>query len=1227
MAPLADHTVRSLNQLARQGRPEKVIAAVESLASKRLRPAVYHLNAVLNACRADWPRALSHMQHMCQEAVGVNKFSFTAALSAAAWQLAAALLRDMPRQVAPDTICYNAAMSTCHGEWAVALQWLQDMHSLLIERDFISFNAAITACISGGHWHIACALLADMQELLVEPLPSNVNAAISACASGRRWDVALRLLQGMAAAQLRADVMSFTAALGSCADPGLWASASGLLALMQSQEVAADIVSSNAAANVCAQGAQWQHAADILEDALKQSIQADGGLVSAVLSSSRADVENPQSWLFALALISRLEARGLGPRVQSRGSTLANCLRCGAWAHALHDQSSGMDMVCQTLAINAWHGARHWRHGLDLLRGLPLRRFAPDGPALNAGFAARDRRGAWTSAPQLLAQMRRQKLEVVTYSALGVLAQDGHWRKALALAGRDYTVIMACKEVGEWTVALTTLGGLERTVVREKQEFCWGSTISACKTGRQWMAAADLFHAMFARALKVDIVSSTATAAAAVDTWPLAMSVLGRARDARMAMDEKSFQLAFHGLQRSNCLEVLATFEEASTQRSVSFKPWALVTLGRASPAVVQDAFAEATCRLELGKAKPMELASLWWSACMAGASNRRFTHSLGQLARDQVHNFDFDELLVVLWGACGMPDLSLQLAFQREFAQRLSRLDWADLPLRFQQKLAQDAIGCLWASSFCGSLALVARRTVGRSLVQLGGLLDSTHKTYFPQPAGGFGSLGQTFESSPRVVLDAGDRVVLFKPPDWEVHDANSIFQLAGFMEAMFGPLPILRDEHHEHGFLHRLDVPSSGLILAAKSFEAFYRLQVQLATRQVLRDYLVLSHGWVQGDLAEIAAQVSIEDGGRTAAGGQGKPARTHLKVVAHASRPQSGLSLLVIRIGTGRRHQIRSHLAHVGHPTVTDGRYTSLQTFLADSDLCERNFLHRYYLGFRDVNQKLRRVFSPLPPDLCQALALLRGKRADCPVLRDWTSARQEDWTHHRSSRIVRSGSGLRGRLNRMGLGVPRMRRPRSATRLQTEVELSRTQAQINNLQAKVVAGSTEVERLQQKLEAAEADATLQRSLAATAKAQLSECLVSLACPAISGVAIGVLKSSFATLQLLVNQVCDERSERQIQQLQAKARCSKVKSMASFAESRMRDMQLELEKLSAQEVIVSLALWDMLWSTCYNGGPGNESALCAKVYCQPRARPDWGMSYGRRRTLRRNTFAVVS
>jgi len=43
---------------------------------------------------------------------------------------------------------------------------------------------------------------------------------------------------------------------------------------------------------------------------------------------------------------------------------------------------------------------------------------------------------------------------------------------------------------------------------------------------------------------------------------------------------------------------------------------------------------------------------------------------------------------------------------------------------------------------------------------------------------------------------------VVLFKPPDWEVHDENSELQLAGFMEAMFGPLKILKDEQHEHGF-----------------------------------------------------------------------------------------------------------------------------------------------------------------------------------------------------------------------------------------------------------------------------------------------------------------------------------------------------------------------------------------------------------------------------------------
>lgn len=102
------------------------------------------------------------------------------------------------------------------------------------------------------------------------------------------------------------------------------------------------------------------------------------------------------------------------------------------------------------------------------------------------------------------------------------------------------------------------------------------------------------------------------------------------------------------------------------------------------------------------------------------------------------------------------------------------------------------------------------------------------------------------------------------------------------------------------------------------------------------------MLCHGWLPLGTTEITAQVSIEDGGRTASGGRGRPALTRLRALAYVQAPQT--TLLALRLGSGRRHQIRSHLAHLGHPSVTDGRYSSLWTFLLDEKLCARNFLHR-------------------------------------------------------------------------------------------------------------------------------------------------------------------------------------------------------------------------------------------------------------------------------------------
>ena len=194
-----------------------------------------------------------------------------------------------------------------------------------------------------------------------------------------------------------------------------------------------------------------------------------------------------------------------------------------------------------------------------------------------------------------------------------------------------------------------------------------------------------------------------------------------------------------------------------------------------------------------------------------------------------------------------------------------------------------------------------------------------------------------------------------------------------------------LLHDLQHRRGFLHRLDVPTSGLILVATSYRAYYDLQLQLMSGAMQRHYVVVSHGL--SSATRIEANIHwLEDGPAWlsgSSGANGKAAITLLETVASTSshhdalqdlkdlkdlqirnglgecRIQSklrALSLIRIQILTGRCHQIRLHTAHVGHPVVTDGRYTSAATFQEDQKWCPRNFLHRYCLNFYDCSESM-------------------------------------------------------------------------------------------------------------------------------------------------------------------------------------------------------------------------------------------------------------------------------
>ena len=101
-------------------------------------------------------------------------------------------------------------------------------------------------------------------------------------------------------------------------------------------------------------------------------------------------------------------------------------------------------------------------------------------------------------------------------------------------------------------------------------------------------------------------------------------------------------------------------------------------------------------------------------------------------------------------------------------------------------------------------------------------------------------------------------------------------------------------------------------------------------------------------------------------------GRPSSTWMRLSASFLVTSQVLSLFLMRIATGRKHQIRVHSAHVGHAVVCDGRYSTTSTYQADLKWCPRNFLHRSRLCFT-INRRTVDIEQRLPADLMGALHL--------------------------------------------------------------------------------------------------------------------------------------------------------------------------------------------------------------------------------------------------------------
>ena len=241
-------------------------------------------------------------------------------------------------------------------------------------------------------------------------------------------------------------------------------------------------------------------------------------------------------------------------------------------------------------------------------------------------------------------------------------------------------------------------------------------------------------------------------------------------------------------------------------------------------------------------------------------------------------------------------------------------------------------------------------------------------------------------------IVYEDDDVMVVNKPPGLVVHPGHGNYSgtLVNALAFHFKELPLFNSDDPRPGLIHRIDKNTSGLLVVAKTLEAKVKLSLQFFEKTTKRKYVALVWGDLENDEGTITGNIGRSPKNRQVFtvfpdGDYGKPAITHYKVIERLGY----VNLVECRLETGRTHQIRVHMKHIGHPLFNDDNYggdrilkgttfTKYKQFVANCfAMIPRQALHAQMLGFvHPVTSKEMLFESELPDDLANVIIKWRN-----------------------------------------------------------------------------------------------------------------------------------------------------------------------------------------------------------------------------------------------------------